>query len=329
MKKILNMLKIDYRLITRNPILLFMVIAPALLSFAFLAVLGNAGQGTLQLVLSESIPEEVAANLEKVSDIEFLEDEVKIKQRVEKFDSVAGIIYKDNSYKILFEGNEGETFANKVRLLVAHAAANDLPVFSSLKVESKGNIIIELAAVSLLLTALFMSSVVSGFNIISERESRAIRAIAVSPIGMERFIGARTLMATLLGLGNIALCVLIMGRRTELTAFLVSALCSVSTIALIALGLGCTAKNQIGAIASIKIIMPACLALPLSGYFVPEQFKPLYYGLPNYWQFESLRSAWNGSFNWIANIAMFITGFIWVAVLNKFFRAKLGIKLRR
>lgn len=326
MKKILSMLKIDMKLITRNPIVLYMAIAPAILSFAYLAVLGNLGQGTMNFVVDKNIPSEIIANIEKLGDVEIANDESEVRKRVERFDSAAGVIYKDNEYKIVLEGNEGASFSKQMSLLISRAVSGDIPQFTSEEIPSRGNIAVELTAVALLLTAIFISSVVSGFNVIAERESRAIRAIAVSPMSLKTFIGARTLIALLLGIFNTALCVLIMGRGENIAAFVLAALCSLSVIALIAIGLGCTADNQISAIAAIKIIMPACLALPISSYFVPEGFRFLYYWLPNYWQFESLMSAWKGSVNWGANIAMLVIGFVWLVVLYKFSRRKLGLR---
>jgi hypothetical protein len=66
--------------------------------------------------------------------------------------------------------------------------------------------------------------------------------------------------------------------------------------------------------------------LPVSSYFVPERFKLLYYWFPNYWQFESLLSAWNGNVNWTANTAMLATGFVWLILLYKLFQRKLGLR---
>jgi hypothetical protein len=326
MKKILSMLKMDIKLATRNPIILYMAIAPALLAFAYLALLGNLGQGTLSFVVAKDVPAEIIANIEKIGDVEIAADETKVIQRVERFDSIAGIVHKNNEYKVMLEGNEGADYSKQVRLLISRAISGDIPSFTSEKVASKGNVLIELAAVTLLLLALFISSAVSGFNVIAERESNAIRAIAVSPMGLGTFISARTLIASLLGLGNVALTVLIMGRSEYILAFLLAAICSLTVIALIAIGLGCTANNQISAIASIKLIMPACLMLPVSSYFVPERFKLLYYWFPNYWQFESLLSAWNGNVNWTANTAMLATGFVWLILLYKLFQRKLGLR---
>lgn len=325
MKKILSLLKIDLRLITRNPIALYMVISPALLAFAFLAVLGNLGHGTMSFVAEKNVPAEVIANIEKIGNVEIVADKSKVVQRVEGFDSIAGVINEDGAYKIVLEGNEGADFSRQAGMLIARTVSGNIPDFTSEKVASKGNIMTEVTAFSLLLLALFVSSVVSGFNIIVERESKVIHAIGVSPVNLRTFISARTLVSLLLGLGNIVICALIMGSANVM-AFVTTAICSFAVIALIAIGLGCTADNQVAAIASIKLIMPACLILPVSSFFVPEHFKFLYYWLPNYWQFESIKSAWSGSVNWSANIAMILTGFIWLLVLYKVFQKKLRLR---
>jgi hypothetical protein len=122
------------------------------------------------------------------------------------------------------------------------------------------------------------------------------------------------------------LCVFIMGKSNYYGPFFLATFCSVFIIALITVGLGCTASNLISAIASIKLIMPVSLVLPMSSFFVPERFKMFYYWLPNYWQFEAIRSAWNGSINWGANIAMLVVGFVWLVMLGKLFRKQIGLR---
>lgn len=326
MRKILSMLRIDLKLITRNPIVLFMVISPAVLSFVFLAVLGNMGQGTMNFVVDKNVPEEVIANINKIGNVEIADSKEKVMQRVEGFDSIPGVVNENGSYKIVLEGNEGTGFSEQARLLIARAISGDIPSFTSERVDSTGNIMVEVSTISLLLLALFVSSVVSGFNIIVEREGKVIRAIGVSPVNLRTFISARTLIAVLLGLANILLCAIIMGKGVYILAFVATALCSVAVTALIAIGLGCTANNLVAAIASIKLIMPACLILPVSSYFVPDRFKFLYYWLPNYWQVESIQSALSGSVNWGANLAMIVTGFSWLLLLYKLFQKKLGLR---
>lgn len=326
MKSILNILKMDFRLIMRDKIALFTAIAPALLAFAFLAVIGNATSGGEIFAVMDDVPEAWVQRLETFGTVEAFNNREDLNARVLGTDNVAGILYRDQKLILLLEGNEPEDFEQKISLLAYKALSGSMPVFESRHITSDNNLIIKITGVSLLLLAIFVSGAASGFNIVSEREGRSIRALAISPMGLKKYILARSLTSFAFALVNIALCAVMMGKNQYVVQMLMVTLFCLPLLGLIAFVFGSTASNQIMAIGSLKLIMPVCLIIPVASLFIPDKLKFLFYWLPNYWQFEAFSNAWAGSMDWLASGLTFGISLAWFLMLYKGFSKKLQLK---
>lgn len=326
MKKLASILKIDFRLMFRDKIVLYMALGPVLLALVLLAVAGGAGGAVMTYAATPDVPDSILQNLERVADVQPCGNWDELVARVERADSAAGVVMKDARPALLLEGNEPEEFRINASLLLSRAAAGDLPEFDELRVPSTGGLAMEIAMVMVLLLAVFLGGAVAGFNIVAERESRAIRALAVSPLTLGGYLFARALLALLLSLVNVALCSLILGKVDQLAQLLPATLASAPVCLLVALALGGTAANQIAAVGTLKLLMPACMMLPISSVFVPEAFRFLYWGLPVYWQYEALESGLAGHIDIAACALAVLTGTVWLAVLVKATARKLGLR---
>lgn len=311
MKKLLNLLKLDFRLILRDKIALYMALAPALLSIVYLAVIGNMSEGTVKLGVSAEVPPEVVQRLEAVAEIEIIKDRIKLEERVKGADSIAGLYMDGDRLIILVEGNEKAGFAEKNRLLLDRALSDEPVTFQSVRIETTENLVMTIAMASVLLLGILIAGAVSGFNIVHERESGVIRALAVSPTGLAGYLGSRTLTALVLGILNVALSTFIMGKAVLVPGMISVALASVFICAIIAILMGALADNLIASFAVMKVLMPLCLALPIVSVFVPERFRFLFYPLPMYWQYESMIRVLEGSGDALPLLMVILTGALW------------------
>jgi hypothetical protein len=325
-KGVFRYMKTDFVLIARNKLTFYMVIAPALLAFVFLAVVGRAGHGSMTFAGSADVPAQLVRNIEEFGKVERLADSDAVRARVERMDSAAGVVMADGKPVLIVEGNEAEGFAERAGYLVQRAAAGDIPHFEEKEIASKGNRALELTATSLLVLAIFIAGAVPGMNIVSERESKVLQATAVSPLGGQGYIAARALTAFILSLVNTVVAILIIGRVDVIGQMMVAAVSPVAVTLLIALLLGCSADNQISAIASIKLIMPVGLGLPITSTFVSDKLQFLYYWLPNYWQFKAVESAWAGRYDLLSCVLALVTGGIWLVLLRNWIGQKLGLR---
>lgn len=326
MRSIMSMLRMDFKLIMRDKITLYMILAPALLAFIMLAVMGDVGRQTARFAITRDLPPGITEKLERVAEIETVDDYEALTRRVMGADSVAGVYWDSEPLAILTEGNEKPGFLEKNTLLLAKALSESPVLFESVEVESTGNQVINMVFASLILLAMLIAGSVSGFNIVNERESGAIRALAVSPTHLYGYAAGRTLIALVFGVINVCLSITIMGKPMLVPQFLVIALASVFVYGLVAFLLGSFANNQISAIASMKLLMPMFLLLPITSTFVPDHLRFLYYPFPMFWQYDSVLKALEGSLDWFSPLMIFLTGLVcFLAVLTKG-NKKLGVR---
>ncbi len=315
MKKLFNLICLDFKLILQDKIALFMALAPALLSFIFLAVIGNAGEGTPRLAVSGDVPLNIVERLETVADIEAVSDYEALEKRINRADSIAGVYMDGEAVAVLTEGNEKEGFAEKNALLVDRALATTPVQFQSIEVERPQNLVLTIVMASILLLGILIAGAVSGFNIVNERESGVIQAFAVSPTGLASYIGIRALSALLLGVVNVALSILIMGKTGLIGQMVCVALASLFMYAIIAVMVGSFADNLIASFAVMKTLMPVFLVIPVISAFVPEKFHFLFYPLPMYWQYESIVRILEGLNPGFALLMIMATGALWFVIV--------------
>ena len=306
MKQLLICIQREFKLIFRNGISIFMVASPAILAFVFLLVFGAVNETTLQLCVDQTLDAAQIERLARVADLERFDDTAQMEARVRGSDAVAGVTMIDGAVTAVFEGNEGQSVTNSVQKLIGLAlnAPENGVVYRSEAVEATGGMAYTLSMISMLLMALFIGGATVGLVIVDERESGAIRAVAVSPMQLSGYVATKLLPALILGLTGICAAALIIGKAALLPRYLLLALSSALVSGTMTFAIGAFANNQIAAIGVLKILVPLSMILPVSAMFVPDQWQFLYYVLPMYWQYRALSAVLTG------------TAFLWPTLLT-------------
>ena len=294
MKRIFSIMRIDLRLIFRDKIALYMVLSPVLLTLVFVAMTGRVSSGGVTLAVSKDVPVEIVQRLALLCDVVLYDDPAELWARVLRADNAAGVEYANGQPGLVLEGNEPADYTAKVQLLLSSAQQGELPVYRIVQVESKNSSLTRVTGVLLLLFAVFIAGAAAGFSIVAERESRAAMALAIAPLGLARYAAARGLTAFGFAAVNVTLCALVMGKAENLPLLLTAVVCALPMLALTALLLGTAAANQIAAVGTIKLLMPAFMIVPIGSLFVPDRLQFLFYWLPNYWLYVMFDRAWNG-----------------------------------
>lgn len=286
MKTLLTSIGREFKLIFRNGISIFMVAAPAILALVFILVFGAVNETTLQLAVDDSVSAAEQAKLERIADVERFDDAARMEARIRATDAVVGVTVEQGEARVIFEGNEGESFISGTSELVglALSAPETLPAYQSVPVAVKGGMAYNLSMIGMLLMSLFIGGAV-GLSIVDERESGAIRAVAVSPMRLSGFIASKLLPALLLGLIGISAAALIIGKASLLPQYLLLAVASALVSGMMTFAASAFAGNQVTAIGVLKLLIPIGMILPISAVFVPEQWQFFYYILPMYWQY--------------------------------------------
>lgn len=308
MKAILNLLRQDLATALRDNIVLYMIVSPLLLALLVRLFLPSVEATGLTMALSGQVGDDLTAALEDYAVVEIFDTEEAVIARVEQNDAVPGVILEEREAVLLFEGNEPEAIIEAGKaVLTAVTAPERLIEYEARSIGERSSLFREILILSLIMLALLLGGVASGFNIIDEKDSRAVSALAVTPLGLHRYIIARTLGAVIVAsLVTTVTALILSGTAINYLLLTIAIAASTLIIAALTLTVGGFANNQVSAIAVIKVLMPIYLALPIVSLFVPERWQLIFYPLPNYWQFQMLRSIFFGPQ---------ITGSFWMALL--------------
>jgi hypothetical protein len=210
MKGMIMSLAREFKLIFRNGITIYLVIAPALLSLVFLLVFGGMRSSSVAFAVDASVPRELASRLVTVAELEYFEDRESLIRRVGGMDSLAGLSMEDGSLRLVVEGNEPEGFAVSRRSLVAAVLDFRDITYSSETITGKNSLAYDISMTCILLLALFIGGATLGLGGVSERESGVIRAVLISPMTLFGYILTKLLPALLAGVAGVAACAWIM-----------------------------------------------------------------------------------------------------------------------
>lgn len=329
MNAVLSSLGKEFKLVFRNGISLFMVLAPAIMSVVFILIFGATQGASLKLAVNENLDAATLQNLSHIADVQLFSDENKLLSRVRATDAVAGITLKDGAPVLVFAGDEGDDYITGTRLLVETALSGTQVSYQSESVNPKGSLANKITMISVLLMGLFIGGATIGFSIVNERESNMIKAISVSPLRLFNYILIKLLPALLLSIIGITSATLIMGRINALPGFLLLTLFSIPVTGLFIFILGAFAANQIAAVGVIKALMPLSLILPVSAIFVPDQWQFLYYIFPMYWQYLAIDAINNGAPYLFYCLVAFAVGIPWLALMVALFAKKTQLRIGR
>lgn len=329
MRAILNLMRQDLTTALRDNIVLYMIISPLLLALLVRLFLPSVEATGLTMALSREVAGNLAAAVEEYADVENFATDDEVIARVEQNDAVPGLILEDGELVLLFEGNEPEAIIEAGQaVLTAITTPDKLIEFEARSVGESSSLFREILYLSLIMLALLLGGVVSGFNIIDEKDTKAINALAVTPLGLRRYIAARTLGALVVAsLVTAGTALILVGSAINYLLLSAVIAASILIIATLTLTVGGFASNQVSAIAVIKVLMPIYLALPIVSLFVPERWQTIFYPLPNYWQFQMLKTLFSGAEVtgqfWVAMLLTLLLSMVFLFILLKITRSRL------
>lgn len=323
MKQILAMLRLDVQLILRDKVIWYVLLFPAIMAMILILVSGKIGDETPTFVLDEQVPQTIVVNLEQVATIEQVQRRQELHERVKAFDHVAGIVWENEAIKVIYQGNEGDDYVKKTAGIIDGAINKQLPEMRVVNTSTSKDAIVLIVMAALLMAPTLIGGTVSGFLIVGDKEYQLMRGYQIAPIRFSHYIGARSILASVIGLISMTiLCVIFMLSEQIglLTAVLASSLPLFGVITLL---FGSIAKEQVSSIAVFKILVLVFLVLPLASAFVPDKLHVIFYPVPMYWQFQSIRHILNHQYEWHYGMVTFLSSLVLLILVSAIFRNKM------
>ena len=285
MKRILTLLKQDWTNVLRDNILIFVFLAPVLISLAVRLLAPSLETVTVRVAVNESMPVEVQENLGNFAQVSVFPNRDAILNRVELNDDVPGFYWENGEYEIILQGNEqeGETLSH---LLLQAATDSDYVSNFNVVSQPKASVFTEYALIFTIMAAVMLGAVVESFNMVHDKESGMIRSWSVSPLRMSEMTIARALFAMVVGLIMTVIAILIVaGIDVTWWQVLIGYLASIGIGILMGFLMGGLSNTQLQMLAIIKFVLLAYTVLPILTIFVPDGWRFFFYLFPNYWMF--------------------------------------------
>ncbi len=322
LKRILNLFRQDLTVITRDSIVLYVFAAPVLL-----AVLGRlllpAFQDTVPTVaVDPAVPPAILERLEDYADVVAVDSAAEVERRVLQNDDVAGLRPADANgpsaadatsgnagssgaaggagaatYELVLQGNESPESRELFQTIAAAVFGHIQPVPVNFEVlaDSEDNFT-AYATLIMVLVATLLGGMIAGFNIVDDRNTGAVNALAVSPLRLRDYLASRAMFCMLFAVAaGLVVTLIVLGGGVPLGSLVVALIIGTPLVVIIGYAMGLIAKDQIAAIGLGKILIPVYMVPATIPIFIPQSWHPIFYPFPNYWYFVAFENIFIGS----------------------------------
>jgi ABC-2 type transport system permease protein len=294
-KRVVSLLRQDFMNTLRDNMLLYMLVGPILLAVAARAFMPSVDEMRGTFAVQRGFPTVLAAQLEQYGTVEWYATADAVAERVRRSDDVPGFVVVGNTLRMILEGNEREGVQGLHALAERMLSSESLAEYTIINPPAGRSTSSEYVTIALVMLAAVLGAMVMAFVMIEDKESRAIRALGVSPLSIWEFTLARGLFAV--GIGAIttaAVTAVLLGSRVNYGLLMAAYLMCVGVPVLSGFIIGGLADTQLKAIAILKFFMLVYLTLPMVSMFVPREWHVVFYPLPNYWMWTTYENLFVG-----------------------------------
>jgi ABC-2 type transport system permease protein len=331
MKRILNLLRQDFTNTLRDNILIYSLFGPLLITLGARLFMPAVDQAALTIAVQEGVDPAAVQRLEQIGRVMLLPDAAAVEARVLRPDDVPGVVLSGGAPALVLEGNEAEG-VEVLGMLVGRALAGEQVADYTRTSAGEGrSLLTEYTAIIMIMIGVMLGALLMGFHIIEDKETRAIRALGVSPLSMFELTLARGLFAIGVSLFlTLSMTAILLGSQVNYGLLLAAFFFSMVLPVLVGYLIGGLADSQLKAIAILKFFMVIYLTLPILTIFIEREWHFFFYILPNYWMWQTFESALIGSTGglslWAAGLITLASSLVLAAAAMPLLRRQLKLR---
>lgn len=317
MKKIVSVFKKDLRISSRDPLALWLILAPILIAFIILLISPGVQDSALSIAMLNSADPAHVTYFEDVAKVTQFDTVKAIEERVGRRDNVIGIVTAEGYSEIIAQGNEPKEIIDSVKTV------NALYELRAKKSETRMTLndfnqtvspLKKMLASSLLLMVTVLAGMMISMGIVDEKADKSIRASNVTPLTQLSYIIGKSLMGIVTLLIGSFCSLLILGFLSINWMQMLLILFAASLLSIIiGFAIGVVSNDFIEAAGTLKL-----LTLPLFGSVLVYELVPLnwqwtVWWSPFYWDYQGAVEIIHGSAQW-SSILLY-TGIVMVITL--------------
>ncbi|MBW2527860.1 MAG: ABC transporter permease [Deltaproteobacteria bacterium] len=306
--RVLSLVGKDLAIGPRSPVLIWVLLMPALITFLLQVVLLSLFEGKPRLALVDQGQSQISAAVEAMDDIELARPTTPdaLRAAVRSHDVDAGLVLPRGFDAAVRAGQRpelelyvsGESLASNRLVLAVVAidlvrAVENRPAPVRVEIEDVGGgemlPIDDIIVISIMLFVLLMTGVFApAFLLVEERERRTLHALLVTPVTMTEVLVAKALLGFVLAMGMSVLTLALNGALSAdpvaLLACLAVATITCNLIGLVYASLAKDAKTLYSLTKSFNVVLVA----PLFFYLFPTWPQWIAKLFPTYWFIDPL-----------------------------------------
>jgi ABC-2 type transport system permease protein len=286
-ERILTMIRKDLRTSIRDQLVLYLLCSPLFIGLGLAFAMPMLERATPGFAVDAELDRAHVEELAALGPIEVLPDRAAVEARVLERDDVLGVVAarersEGRNYEVLVEGDEP-------------AALRELPARAlelGVDVEQLRAGTAELREISTALATYAIAVIVGlivGFAILEEKQTQTHRVYDVTPLRHVEYmigkLGLGVVLSLLLVVPTLALPMGLDLAWPELLALVLAGTPFALTLGLI---VAIAAKDQLGAIAVMKALLPVWTSIPVLGFVLPDAWQWTQWGFAHHWCVQGL-----------------------------------------
>ncbi len=292
--RMLTMIRKDARTGGRDQLTLYLLISPLLLGLLVALLMPILERAGPQFVVSEGLAQADLDALAGAGEVERVADREAVIARVRARDDVTGVVAgSGDAFEVIVEGDEPPALQGLARAIIEHdrqlRSGALIPAPAPEPGAEPSAPLRRIATALLAYCMIVIVGLMLGFAILEERTTNISAALEVSPLRFFEYLGAKLLLAVALALVMLVPAIALpLGLRVDWAAVLVTSLASVPFAVSLGLIVGLVAKDQLGAVAVMKGLLPIWTSLPILGFVLPERWLWTQWAFANHWGVQGM-----------------------------------------
>ena len=331
MKKVFSVFRRDFKIASKDPLVLWIFAAPVLLAVLVNLVSPGVNDSSVNLAVNVNVGSDYIENISDYASVEIFDSREEIEQRVEGRDEVIGVTKEGEELKIIAQGNETEQSLKMTQIL---NALYHLDLLNADEIESRlsyysfnENIpgLKRTFSVTILLLTTIISAMVIALGLVDEKNDKTIRAANVTPMNQTAYVLSKSIIGILMLFVTEVINLLVLGLTDINYGQMLCMIFAVSLISIIvSFSIGLSSTDFIEAAASIKMLMVPLAAGILVYELMKEKWHFTVYWNPFYWADRGMTEIVNKTAVW-SDILIY-TGIITILCGLVFMACKKNIK---
>lgn len=328
--KMLTMMRKDALTGGRDQITLYMLISPFLLGLVLALVMPILEDAGPVFVVDETLAELDREALAAHGEVEIVADREAVIARVSARDDVTGVVASASDIEVIVEGDEPEPLQGLARAIVEHdrrlRSGATVPEIERIAVGEPTPSLRLIATALMVYCVTVIVGLMIGFAILEEKSTNIHIALDVSPLRFGEYLAAKLILGLALALGlTIPAVALPLGFDVDWPAVLTTIAASLPFAVSLGLLIGVVAKDQLGAVAVMKGLLPIWTSLPILGFVLPDAWLWTQWPFANHWGVQGLFHALgDGEGVWMSAALNVATGLPVLFATAWLLRRKLG-----